>query len=47
MAALSNPYVGRRLVRHEGTAWLLRIGLLIETVVHVVLALTTNPWVAG
>jgi MFS family permease len=36
-----------RLTDRFGAATLLRAGLLVETAVHVVLALTRSPWVAG
>lgn len=36
-----------RLERRLGATALLRIGLLIETATHLVLALTTSAWVAG
>lgn len=39
--------VTSRLTDRLGPAVLLRTGLLIETAVHVVLALTRNPWVAA
>ncbi len=36
-----------RLTDRFGPAALLRTGLLVETVVHIVLALTRSPWIAG
>jgi Na+/melibiose symporter-like transporter len=35
-----------RLERHVGLAWIMRVGLVIETLTHLGLALTTTPWVA-
>ncbi len=34
------------LERRVGLAWLMRVGLVIETLTHLGLALTTTPWVA-
>jgi len=36
-----------RLTDRFGPAALLRAGLLVETAVHIVLALTRSPWIAG
>ncbi len=34
------------LERHASLAWIMRVGLAIETLTHLGLALTTTPWVA-
>lgn len=41
------PFVYGALNQRVGAVWLLRVGLVIETLTHLVLAVTTNPWVAG
>jgi MFS family permease len=35
-----------RLERRVGLAWIMRVGLVVETLTHLGLALTTTPWVA-
>jgi MFS family permease len=34
------------LERHVGLVWIMRVGLVVETLTHLGLALTTTPWVA-
>jgi predicted MFS family arabinose efflux permease len=47
VGALAGAAFVGRLTDRFGSAALLRAGLTIETVVHLVLALTRSPWVAG
>jgi MFS family permease len=47
VGALAGAGLVGRLTDRFGSAALLRAGLTIETVVHLVLALTRSPWVAG
>ncbi|WP_280400187.1 MFS transporter [Nocardia carnea] len=45
--ALAGSALAARLERRLGLTLLLRAGLIAETATHLVLALTTNAWVAG
>jgi MFS family permease len=45
--ALLGTLVVSRLERRFGAAWVLRVGLVIETATHLVLALDRIPWVAA
>lgn len=47
VGGLVGSVVTGRLTDRFGPAALLRVGLLTETAVHVVLAVTRSPWVAG
>ncbi len=47
LGGLAGAALTGRLTDRFGAATLLRTGLLVETGVHVVLALTRDPWVAG
>jgi predicted MFS family arabinose efflux permease len=43
---IAGTVVAARLQARFGTAWLLRVGLVIETCTHLSLALTRVPWIA-
>lgn len=47
VGALAGAALAGRLTDRFGSATLLRAGLTIETGVHLVLAVTRSPWVAG
>jgi len=47
VGGLAGAALGGRLMEQFGAATLLRAGLVVETIVHVVLAVTRNAWVAG
>jgi len=47
LGGLAGAAATGRLTDRFGPAALLRTGLLVETAVHIVLALTRSPWIAG
>ena len=47
VGGLTGSVVAGRLERRFGASLLLRVGLVVETVTHLVFALTRSPWVAG
>jgi len=47
VGALIGPLVYGRLSARVGAVWLLRVGLVIETLTHLALAVTKSVWVAG
>jgi predicted MFS family arabinose efflux permease len=47
IGGLAGSVAAGRLERRFGAALLLRVGLVVETVTHLVFAVTTSPWVAG
>lgn len=47
VGGLAGSVVAGRLERRFGASLLLRVGLVVETVTHLVFALTRSPWVAG